>query len=160
MQPGPSDADQVNLSTETPVGSQEEYHHGRLQDQHLQLPQQCSARLPCGGEGGDDGAAGAAGGDDGEANNKTRETYTQGESCRDGLRGLRSRALTTPQRKAYPSINRITEYERARSSPSPPRSDAGPAFRVVGKGKIDGASISIYKFPNGKEHILYDRVLG
>jgi hypothetical protein len=156
MQSGPSDANQVNLSIETPARSkQEEFHHGRPQDQHPQPPQQCSAQLPRSGEGGDDGPADDDGGEK-EANGRTRDTHAQKELYEDGLRGLSLRESTTPPRKAYSPINRITEYEKAFSSPSPPTKDVGPAFRVVGKGKARAGdpSTSIYSFPNGKKHFF------
>ncbi|KAI9781645.1 MAG: hypothetical protein M1839_005862 [Geoglossum umbratile] len=148
MQSGPPDANQVNLSIETPVRSkQEEFHHGRPQDQHPQP--QCSAQLPRSGEGSDDGPADD---DDGEkeANGRTRDTHAQRELYEDGLRGLSLRESTTPPHKAYSPINRITEYEKAFSSPSPPTKDVGPVFMVVGKGKARAGdlSTSIYRFPN------------
>ena len=153
MQPEPSDADQVNLSIETPVRSQEEFHHGRPQDQHLQLPQQRSAQL-LREEGGDDGPASDDDRGEEEADGQTRDTHAQRESSGDRLRGLGLRESTTPPRKTYSPINRVTEYERAFSSPSLPRKDVGPAFRVAGNGKAKAGSTSasIYRFPNGKEN--------
>ncbi|KAH0547673.1 hypothetical protein FGG08_000162 [Glutinoglossum americanum] len=149
MQPESSEANQiVNLPIETSVQFQyQDFHHGRPQDQHLQQQQQCSSRFPRGKEGGNDSPV-----DDGdeEKDNKTRDADADGELPGNGLRGLNSRESTTPPRKAYSPVNRITQYERAFSSPSPPRKDVGPAFKVVGKGKAEASDIpaSIYRFPN------------
>jgi hypothetical protein len=156
MQPEPSDTNQtVYQPTEASARSQhQDFHHGLPQNQHLRQQRQCSPRFPHSEEGGDGYTTAHGGEKEKKGDSKTRDADAQEKLSGSGLRRLNSReSITPPPKEAYPPVNRITEYERAFSSPSPPRKDVGPAFKVVRKEMAEASDTptSIYSFPNGKK---------